>query len=147
MRLAARRFPDRIFRRRESPGHRDDYGDWVPGATVDATLRASVQPLALTDSDLEGGVQLQQRIKVFVLPRRERVSTASATITLHGEVLTLRAAALTLNTGAETLDVHALAAAYAQAGADRVQVAGDWFVVEESRTWPGFTRATLLRET
>ena len=147
MRLAARRFPDTITRRREMAGHRDDFGEWIPGATEDATLRARVQPLALTDSDLEGGVQLQQRLKVFVLPRRERVSDVSAALTLHGEVLTLRGATLTLGAGTEVSDAHALAAAYAQAGADRVQVAGEWFVVIESRTWPNFTRATILRET
>ena len=147
MRFSARRFPDTITRRREMAGHRDDFGEWHPGGTEDFELRASVQPLSLTDSDMVGGVQLQHRVKVFVLPVRERVSTARATLTLSGQTITLRGAALTLGAGAETLDVHALAAAYAAAGADRVRWAGAWYVVEESRTWPRFTRATLLRET
>ena len=95
------------------PGHHDDRGEWVPGATTDVELRASVQPLALEDADLAGGVQLRQRLKCYVLPRRERVG---------------------------------LAAAFEQAGADKVIWQGATYVVEESRTWSTFTRATLLRE-
>ena len=147
MRLSSRRFPHEIVRRRELPGTRDSFGEWVPGGTEDFTLRASVQPLKLEDSDLEGGAQLIERIKIFVLPRRERVSTATATLTFGGETLTLRGVALTLAAGSEVLDVHALAARYVSAGADRVQVDGAWYVVEESRSWPSFTRAIVLRET
>ncbi len=40
-----------------------------------------------------------------------------------------------------------LQAAFDDAGADRVVWKGREYVVEESRTWPRFTHATLLRET
>ena len=146
MRLAARRFPDRIIRRRELPGRRNDVGEWVPGQTVDFELRASVQPIALTDSDLVGGVQLVHRLKVYVLPRRERVSTAVATILWNGDPIAWEGSPLTWGAGSTVSDVHALAAAMEMAGADRVVYAGALYVVEESRTWPAFTRATLLRE-
>ena len=129
------------------PGRRDDFGEWVPGGTEDSELRASVQPLALADADLEGGSQLHHRLKVYVLPRREVVAAATATLRLRGLELTLRGAPLTLNAGAEIMDRHALAAALAEAGADKVIIEGTVFVVEETRTWRRFTRATLLRET
>ena len=147
MRLAARRFPETIVRRREMPGRRNDVGEWVPGAGAAESLRASVQPLALVDADLAGGVQLVHRLKVFVLPRRERISTAAATLLWNGDPITFRGEALTWGAGFEVVDRHALAAAFEQAGADRVLWDGAVYVVEESRTWPAFTRATLLRET
>ena len=145
--LSARRFRDTIVRRREMPGYRDDVGEWVAGATADEELRASVQPLALADADLVGGVQLQHRLKCYVLPRRERISVASATLLWDGNPLTWNGDPLTWGAGSSIEDVHALAAAFEMAGADRVVYAGALYVVEESRTWAAFTRATLLRET
>ena len=114
---------------------------------ADEKLRASVQPLALTDADVEGGVQLQHRIKCFVLPRRERVSLERSVLLFNGDALTLRGDPLLFFAGFEVSDRHALAAAFEQAGADKVIIDGAVFVVEESRTWPNYTRATLLRET
>ena len=145
MRLSARRFPDTIIRRREMPGHRDALGEWHPGQSVEAELRASVQPLKLEDTELAGGDQLVHRLKCFVLPRRERISTAAATLLWNGDPLTLYGDPLTWGAGFEITDRHALAAAFEQAGADKVIVEGAVFVVEESRTWRSFTRATLLR--
>ena len=147
MRLAARRFPDRIVRRRELPGRRDDVGEWQPGASADVELRASVQPIALADADLAGGSQLVHRLKVFVLPRRERISTAAATLLWNGDVLAWAGSPMNWGAGSSVEDIDALAAAMERAGADRVVYAGALYVVEESRTWPNFTRATLLRET
>ena len=147
VRLAARRFPDRIVRRRELPGRRDDVGEWIPGATADFELRASVQPVELTDSDLAGGVQLVHRLKVFCLPRRERISVASATLLWNGDPLSWNGSPLLWGAGSSVEDAHALAAAFEQAGADRVVWGGVLYVVESSTTWPNFTRATLLRET
>ena len=129
------------------PGHRDSFGGWVPGQTMDEKLRASVQPLALTDADVEGGVQLQHRIKCFVLPRRERIALERSVLLFNGDALTLRGDPLLFFAGFEVSDRHALAAAFEQAGADKVIIDGAVFVVEESRTWPNYTRATLLRET
>ena len=129
------------------PGFRDSFGEWHPGQTNDEKLRASVQPLALADADVEGGAQLRHRIKVFVLPRRERVSLARSVLLWNGDPLTFHGDPLTLFAGFEVSDRHALAAAFEAAGADKVIIEGAVFVVEESRTWPNYTRATLLRET
>ena len=147
MRLSARRFPDTIVRRRELPGVRNSFGEWVAGQTMDEELRASVQPLALADAELEAGNQLVHRLKLFVLPRREKISTAVATLLYDGDPVSFRGDPLTLFAGFEVADRHALAAAFEAAGADRVIVEGAVYVVQESRTWKNFTRATLLRET
>ena len=64
--LAIRRFPDTITRRRQEPGDYNLYGEWVEGAMVGTVLAASVQPLKLEDSDLVGGVQLSERLRVYV---------------------------------------------------------------------------------
>ena len=109
--LAIRRFPDVITRRRQGPGDYNEYGEWVEGAVVQTELKASVQPLKLEDSDLVGGVQLSERLRVYVP------------------------------------EPDALAAAFDTAEADRVVVDGREFVVEESRSWPTHTRATILRAT
>ena len=63
---SARRFPDTITRRREFPGHRNEFGEWVPGGVEETPFRASVQPLALEDRDFVGGAQLSNRVKVYV---------------------------------------------------------------------------------
>ena len=109
--LSFRRFPDTIIRRRSGAGGYVS-GEWVPDADAETELRASVQPITLEDADIAGGVQLVERLKVFV--------PASA-----GD---LRAAA-------------------DDSSADQVICKGKVYVVEESRTWPKFTRATLLRKT
>lgn len=66
MTFAPRRFPDTITRRRQAPGAFNDFGEWVPGATAETTMRASVQPLSLDDVDTAGGVQSVERLKVYV---------------------------------------------------------------------------------
>ena len=66
MTLAPRRFPDRITRRRQAPGETNVFGEFVPGAITEVEFAASVQPLALEDSDLTGGASLVERLKVFV---------------------------------------------------------------------------------
>ena len=109
-RFAKRRFPDTIVRRRQGEGYRDERGRFVPGAIVETELAASVQPLALEDSDIAGGAQLRERLRVYT-PER-----------------------------------NALLAAFEDAEADNVVYNGATYVVEESRSWPTHTRATLLRE-
>ena len=75
MTLAARRFPHTITRRRTMPGHRDDFGEHVPGTVEETDLRASVQPMSLEDSDLVGGVQVSHRLSVYV-PEPDALSAA-----------------------------------------------------------------------
>ena len=72
---------------------------------------------------------------------------AGAVLLWNGDPLTLHGEPLTWGLGSEVYDVHALAAALERASADRVEWNGEIFVVEESRTRPAFTRATLLWET
>ena len=147
MKLATRRFPDTIIRRREMPGMRNAYGEWVPGETADVEMRAHVLPLKTEDADLEAGAQVRRRLKLFVLPFRSRVSTAAATLLHNGNPLTLHGSPLTLFAGFETMDADALAAAFEAAGADRVIIDGVEFVVESSQNWRSYSRATILRET
>jgi len=64
--LNPRRFPDRIVRRRQASGYRNDLGVWVPGAVTETELLASVQPLDLSAAALESGSPLQERLKVYV---------------------------------------------------------------------------------
>lgn len=65
-RLSLRRFPESVTRRRQEPGYRDERGRWVPGIVNTVAMRASVQPLDLEDSDIAGGVQLSERLKIYV---------------------------------------------------------------------------------
>ena len=66
--LSLRRFPDTITRLRETPAERNSAGEYVRGAAVETELRASVQPMSLTevydggsrtDASRIGGVGLQ----------------------------------------------------------------------------------------
>ena len=66
MKLSPRRFPDTIARLRGSPTERNSAGEYTAGAVVETAFRASVQPLALTDADIAGGVQLSESFKVYI---------------------------------------------------------------------------------
>ena len=66
MTLALRRFPETIMRLRTASAGRNSAGEYIEGAIVEAELRASVQPIALTDADVTGGVSLVERFKVYV---------------------------------------------------------------------------------
>ena len=118
-RLAARRFPDVIIRYRTGRG-RYVLGEWVEGVEESIELAASVQPLSLEDSDFAGGSMTRARLKVYV-PQSADPDASPLTPILQ--------------------------AAFAKSTADEVLWAGQRFTVEESRRWPKFTRATLLRET
>ena len=105
-------FRDTITRRRRMPGHyHEDHGEYVEGSVEETEIRASVQPLAIEDSDFVGGAQLVERVKVYVP------------------------------------EPDALVAAFATSVADEVVIGTKTYVVEESRSWPSHTRATVLRET
>ena len=65
-RLALRRFPNEVVRRRQGPGTRNFYGEFEPGPVVETIYPARVLPLSLEDSDFVGGVSLLERLKVFV---------------------------------------------------------------------------------
>ena len=107
-----------IVRLRESPGGYDNTGRWQPGAVVETTLLASVQPLGLTDAETGGGAQLRNRLRVFVSDARPL-----------GD-----------------LDDAPLIAAFVDREADRVRLAEGVFVVTASESWPSHVEAILLRE-
>ena len=64
--LSARRFPDTITRRRQAPGSRNSFGEYVQGAVTETDFPASVQPIALEDVDAPEGQRLLRRLKVYV---------------------------------------------------------------------------------
>ena len=65
-RLSPRRFPETIVLWRETPAERNAAGEYVEGVVIETELRASIQPLALGDADIAGGVSLIDRLKVYV---------------------------------------------------------------------------------
>lgn len=124
--LRAGRFPDRITRRRQMPGYRDAYGSYVEGTIEDVVFAASAQPLKLEDADAVGGAGLVERLKVYI-PSSDALRAARDRLELdsNGAVIQVTASADVVFLGADMLN---------------------GYVVEESRSWPGHTRATLLRE-
>ena len=65
-RLALRRFPNEVVRRRQGPGGLNEYGEFEPGAVVETIYPARVLPVSLEDVDSVGGTSLLERLKVFV---------------------------------------------------------------------------------
>ena len=149
-RLALRRFPDAVVRRRQSAGAFNEFGEWEPGQIVTVALPASVQPLKLTDSDFVGGVQLLERLKIYVPVGIERIVTPGDVLRWHGDTLRwhgeplMWGGSLGYRVGGEI----PLAAAFEDRGADEVEIGTARYVVEESELWAGsHVRAILLRET
>ena len=68
-RLALRRFPDEVVRKRQGRGAFNSYGEYETAGPTETIFPARVLPLSLTDSDFVGGVSLVERLKVFVPPR------------------------------------------------------------------------------
>ncbi|MCY4658613.1 MAG: hypothetical protein OXF93_02190 [Acidobacteria bacterium] len=66
MTLSPRLFPHTITRRRRGADTFNDFGELVPGSVTETTLRASVQPMTLEDSDFAGGVSVSERRSVYV---------------------------------------------------------------------------------
>ena len=65
--LSPRRFPEVVTRIRSAPPVYDDAsGDYLPGPVTETTLRASVQPVDLLDVPGEDGLQLTERLTVYV---------------------------------------------------------------------------------
>ena len=148
MTLAARRFPTNIIRIRQAPGDRNQWGEYVPGPTVETPLAANVQPLSLEDSDIAGGVMLVDRLRVFV-PYALDVVYAPA-LMKWGITDVFKWGTDTFTFGRKAVhgqQAPALSAAFDNREADRVRVMSALYVVEESRVWSDYVRATLLRET
>ena len=151
-RLALRRFPHEVIRRRQAAGAFNEYGEYVEGGTITAVLPASIQPILLSDINAAAGVSLLARLAVFVPVGIERVVAAGENAGLEwaGDELTWNGERLTWGgfSGYQLSDDSPLQAAFDDRGADTVELAGTFFVVEESQLWRGsHCRAVLLRET
>ena len=149
-RLALRRFPNEVVRRRQGPGTRNFYGEFVPGAIVETIYPARVLPLSLEDSDFAGGVSLLERLKVFVPRGIARRRGEGDVLTWAGAELTWNGEPLRWGGDDGTLiddDSVPVLAAFDDRHADTLVYAGAAYVVEESQSWPRYSRAIALRET
>ena len=149
-RLALRRFPNEVVRRRQGPGGFNEYGEFEPGAVVETIYPARVLPLSLEDSDFVGGVSLVERLKVFVPRGIARRRGQGDALTWNGDVLTWNGVPLRWGGDDGALiqdDSIPFLAAFDDRQADVLVHAGIAYVVEESQSWPRYTRAIALRET
>ena len=149
-RLALRRFPDSVVRRRQAPGGFNQYGEYEAGAVIETIYPARVLPLNLEDSDFAGGVSLVARLKVFVPRGLARRRGEGDALEWAGDELRWGGAALRWG-GADGVlfaeDSVPFLAAFEDRQADRLVYAGVDYVVEESQSWPRYSRAIALRET
>ena len=138
------------MRRRQGPGDFNEYGEFEEGQIVTVVLPAVVQPVKLEDANFVGGVQLVERLKVYVPTGIERIVTPGDVLSWYGEALRWNGAALMWGgfIGYRTGDENPLAAAFDDREADTVEIGTTRYVVEESELWRGgHVRAILLRAT
>ena len=135
----APRFPDTITRIRETPGHRNEFGEWQAGTTEEQEFPASVQPVLLEDLTVPEGERLSHRLKLYVPHSPENQVRGFGPGYGPGF-------ARTRQTGAVS---NALLAAFDDQGADKVRIgtAPEVYEVVESQSWRSHTRAIVLRET
>ena len=149
-RLALRRFPNEVVRRRQGPCTTNIYGEFEPGAVVETIYPARVLPLSLEDSDFVGGVSLLERMKVFVPRGIARRRGEGDALAWGGAVLTWNGEAIRWGGGDGMLFAEnsvPFLAAFEDRQADILVHAGISYTVEESQDWPRYTRAIALRET
>ena len=149
-RLALRRFPNEVIRRRYGPSTTNFYGESEPGPITETIFPARVLPLALQDSDFAGGVSLVERLKVYVPRGIARLRGEGDTLTWGGGVLRWGGEPITWGGGNGALfaeDSVPFFAAFDDRQADVLVYTGVSYVVEESQDWPRYTRAIALRET
>ena len=147
---AIRRFPEFIVRRRQGPGMRNDYGEFVPGAIVTAVLPASVQPIRLEDLNLPEGERLSERLRVYVPAGIHRVVGTPDMFGWNGDRFLWNGQPFAWGGDDRFVpgDRNPLIAAFGDARGDEVEIESTVYAVEESQLWPGsHTRAVLLRET
>ena len=149
-RLALRRFPNEVVRRRQGPGGWNIYGQFDPGKIMETVYPARVLPLTLEDRDFAGGVSLVERLKVYVPQGVARNRGVADALAWGGSVLTWNGEPITWGGGDGTLyseDSVPFLAAFDDRQADILVYAGAAYVVEESQSWPRYSRAIALRET
>ena len=149
-RLALRRFPNEVVRRRQGPGTINFYGEFEPGAVIETIFPARVLPLSLEDSDFAGGVSLLERLKIYVPRGIARRRGEADALTWSGDALTWNGEPLRWGGGDGMLfaeDSVPFLAAFEDRQADVLVYAGIEYTVEESQDWPRYTRAIALWET
>ena len=149
-RLALHRFPHEIIRQRQGPGGFNQFGEFEPGAVVETIYPARVLPLSLEDSDFAGGVSLVERLKVYVPRGIARSRGEADALAWAGSVLTWNGEPLVWGGGDGMLfaeDSIPFLAAFEDRQGDALVFAGVSYVVEESQSWPRYSRAIALRET
>ena len=149
-RLALRRFPDEVVRRRQGQGAFNKYGEYETAGPSETVFPARVLPLKLADSDFAGGVSLVDRIKVYVPRGIARLRGVGDALTWAGSELQWNGEPLVWGGGDGTLypeDSVPFLAAFEDRQADVLVYAGVPYIVEESQDWPRYTRAIALRET
>ena len=149
-RLALRRFPDEVVRRRQGSGDFNQFGEFESGAVVATIYPARVLPLSLEDSDFVGGVSLVERLKVFVPRGIARRRGEADALAWAGSVLTWNGEPLVWGGGDGMLFAEnsvPFLAAFEDREADTLVYAGIEYIVDESQSWPRYSRAIALRET
>ena len=137
-RLALRRFPNEVVRRRQAPGAANFYGEFEPGTVIETIYPARVLPLSLEDSDFVGGTSLLERLKVFVPRGIVPVRGEGDALTWAGSVLTWNGAPLRWGGGDGTLvaeNSEPFRAAFEDRQADTLVFAGVEYIIEESQSW------------
>ena len=108
-------------------------------------------PLSLEDSDFVGGVSLLERLKVYV-PRgiaRLRGEGRRAGLGRRSADMERRTAPVWGGDDGTLIDDDSVpfVAAFEDRQADKMVYAGATYVIEESQSWPRYSRAIALRET
>ena len=115
---------------------------------METIFPARVLPLLLSDSDFVGGVSLVERLKVFVPRGIARRRGQGDALTWNGDVLTWNGDPLRWGGGDGALipdDSIPFLAAFEDRQADVLVHAGIAYVVEESQSWPRYTRANCIK--
>ena len=149
-RLALRRFPDEVVRRRQGLGTTNFYGEFEPGPVVETIFPARVLPLSLEDSDFVGSVSLLERLKVYVPRGIARRRAEGDALAWGGAVLTWNGEPIRWGGGDGMLFAEnsvPFLAAFEDREADTLVYAGIEYIVDESQSWPRYSRAIALRET
>ena len=138
-----------MVRRRQGPGTRNFYGEFEPGAVQETIYPARVLPLSLEDADFVGGVSLLERLKVYVPRGIARIRGQGDALEWGGDELTWNGEILRWG-GDDALiddDSDPFLAAFDDRQADILVYADIAYVIEESQSWPRYSRAIALRET
>ena len=148
-RLALRRFPDEVVRKRQGQGAFNQYGEYETAGPVETVFPARVLPLSLTDSDFVGGVSLVERLKIFVPSGIARLRGEGDALAWGGSVLMWNGEPLRWGGDGTLIEDNTtpFLAAFDDRQADVLVYAGVSYIVEESQSWPRYSRAIVLRET